>query len=112
MSKFNASSGLQIVGIDVSDFVVDKGTNYIRYNSGIQICWDRPKSNVTGAYSITFAKAFLSGSYPSVATTFEGASGTSNYYAYVIKDSLSNTGCQLKGYNGNNMDYVACGRWK
>ena len=96
----------------MTDFVVEQGTGYIRYNSGIQICWGRKQSNVTGAYSITFPKAFKSGTYPTITTTFEGASGTSNYYSYVIKDSLSNTGCQMKGANGNYMGYSAFGVWK
>lgn len=108
----NFTGTFQIGGTGVSDFVVEKGTGYIRWNSGIQICWERVLSNVTGDYQVTFPKSFKSGTYPAVATTFEGASGTSNYYSYVRKDTLSNTGCKMRASNNTYMGYTASGVWK
>ena len=64
----------------------------------------------TGANSITFALPFIE--TPSVCGTFEGGASTQNYYSFIIKESLSTTGFQIKGFKQEYCDYIAIGKWK
>lgn len=100
---------LKIAGKDAVS-IEEIGEGYVRYSDGIQICYNRLITPTTGANSVTFPKPFIEA--PSVCGTFEGVASTSNYYGFILKDSLTTTGFQIKGYANNYCDYIAIGKWK
>ena len=81
------------------------GTDYIRYESGLQICWNRVSSVTTSGKAETFPMAFDSTPRLSVATA-------SNAVAIGFT-SLSTTGVTFKSASGTQaIDYIAVGYWK
>lgn len=105
------------------DWVVEKGNNYIRYNSGIQICWGSFNVNVTvtqvGSYymgitpSISFSKPF---SEQPVINVNIGSFGTGYFWGAPRSHNAKNfTANAIKTQAGNGAcwgTYVAIGRWK
>ena len=89
-------SGKSVVLVNAS------GTNYIRFENGLQICWGN-LSNVAIPYTLTYPQPFKSS--PSVAID-NGALYTSNW---------SGTSCQLVRLSGSGnayVGYIAIGNWK
>ena len=80
------------------------GSNYIRYDSGFQICWGSASASSSGA-AVTFGAAFSAN--PRVFVT-----NSLNVHAYY--GNLSTTGATL--YNNQtyaaNCNYLAIGYWK
>lgn len=87
--------------------VNSKDSSYIRYESGLQICWGTYISTLSSGWTtITFPVAFKSGTTP--AANINSSSGNSNYYAV---NSLNNTSFKTGGAS-NPIHYVAVGYWK
>ena len=105
------------------DWVVEKGNNYIRYNSGIQICWGSFNVNVTvtqvGSYymgitpSISFSKPF---SEQPVINVNIGSFGTGYFWGASRSHNAKNfTANAIKTQAGKGAcwgTYVAIGRLK
>lgn len=88
------------------------GTNYIRYENGLQICWGvSPDFNATGEKTVTFPAAFTS---CRLAISRDWAvNWNENYY---VKDK-TNTSFKIvvigtASTNNHSYSYVAVGRWK
>lgn len=80
------------------------GANYIRYTSGLQICWG--SENITAAKQFTFPVAFTSGG---------GVMVSSNANGYCWATGAGNTSFNFNCSNygsGINARYIAIGRWK
>ena len=78
--------------------VVAKGTNYIRYESGLQICWGFGSTSGANGLSVTFPVPFSS--TPSIQVTL--GNPASNTSAYGIRTSgVSNTGFTVTVANGS-----------
>lgn len=97
------------------DLIVEQGNNYIRYNNGVQICWDRYSQSAVDVltHTFVFSKPFVD--IPSVQLTNE--SSQANGMAGTITN-LSRTGF-LGAYYGiiasdvaTGMSYIAIGKWK
>ena len=91
--------------------VSESGNNYIRYLSGIQICWGAAILNSTNPTSVTFPKPFLA--------------GTSNNFNYRLSSSPHNRATyyllpNINGVNATGMSsiseqsvsWIAVGIWK
>lgn len=87
----------------VGEYVVEKGTNYIRYNSGLQICWINTTVSMAlntaytagvyqGNYTWTYPKAFISAPSVSVGAVRWGSSAS-----WATVGSSSATSVVLKG---------------
>lgn len=96
--------------------VNSSGTGYIRYESGLQICWGR--GSISGSHymaNVTLPVAFISLSYDVVVGSNE--SGDCSYsVAGYINDS-SNFTISAKKFDGTYglhkyYKYIAVGRWK
>ena len=83
--------------------VDSQGTDWIRYKSGLQMCW---RNNASTRSWWSFPIAF------SVAPTLQIA--PINTYHNVYISSISNTACSLSGgtEDGSPVDVFAIGRWK
>lgn len=105
------------------DWVVEKGNNYIRYNSGIQICWGDFNEDVSvtqvGTYymgitpSISFPKSF--NAHPVINVNI-GSFGTGYFWGSPrTRDNSSFTANAIKTQAGNAScfgTYIAIGKWK
>jgi len=110
--------------------IAEQGTNYIRYNNGVQICWDVFTSD--GATHTTeswgggtihtetfspvksFPRSFIS--YPSLTCTREYSS-TAIFFLGIdfTLNGISKVWCwrpDTNYYGFGYMDYIAIGRWK
>lgn len=89
--------------------VNSSGTNFIRYESGVQIVWGRAVTHYQGSLTITLPVAFIDATYTGVATD----SGDGKFGLGVWADSPSrivvytNSEIQNHGFN-----YFLIGRWK
>lgn len=87
------------------------GSNYIRYESGLQICWNSGNYGGTGSqYTFTYPAAF-SGSYP----IYVNMAISNNNLSFAIAEVISTTFKQvLSGATSTNISwrYTAIGRWK
>lgn len=84
--------------VNAREKVNSQGSNWIRYESGLQLCWT---SWIAADAWWSFPVAFSSN--PAVTLTCTGGE-----WAYIY--GLSNTGCQNKG--ATNVCGIAVGRWK
>lgn len=123
--KFTLLSSDVTADATIADFVVETGTDYIRYDSGIQICWLNTTTNMAldtayaslyiGNYSWTYPKAFTS-----VPTVTVGMMkwGTGASWG-TLAGLPSTTSATLRGIDavsrasGNTyIQAMAIGRWK
>ena len=82
----------------IVDTIEEQGNTYIRYSSGLQICWDN--GEYVDGQVISYPKAFRG--YPSVVT-----SSTAN------STNWGETNFTITVYNGRNYAcWQAIGRWK
>ena len=80
------------------------GTNYIRYESGFQICWAVVGNVTSTMQTVTFPVAFNS-----APTVF--SAGSANYTAWA--SGVSTTSCSVGISSGTNtVKYLAIGYWK
>lgn len=88
------------------------GSNYIRYESGVQICWGHIGNITTGAItSKTFPVAFSSSDITIVANRVSSATNTDTEGTVVITNhSVTNFSFILS--KGIHINFVAIGRWK
>ena len=99
-----------VVG-DAVERVVEQGDNYIRYSSGLQICW----GTATGDSTVTYPKPFIAKPSVQVSGYQNENSGIS---ASVKNDTLTSFYFVLFYNNGNWAGtsgagfYCAIGRWK
>lgn len=106
------TGGITVGGYE-PECVVDKGDGYIRYSSGLQICWGRVKVN--GAITetnkkVTFPVSFKS--TPAVLTT-----SNANYLGYNVmvgwETATSFTiGTTSEAPASGETNWFAIGRWK
>ena len=88
------------------DAIEEQGDGYIRYSSGLQICWGLQLATTTTDSSIIFPKAFIRDGFHQVSVSVSGQSpnmyalGWSEVYVYVAN---TNTGA---------ITYTAVGWWK
>lgn len=84
------------------DTIEEQGNNYVRYASGLQICWGVYSKTTAGNSTINFPKAFASdpGVTVSGQSTIMNAGGWTRSYVYI-----NNT-------NQGSFTYNAIGRWK
>lgn len=81
------------------------GTGYIRYESGLQICYGAVGSMTSSGITVTFPQPFLATPVPAFST-----SGATNF-AYV--SALTATDMTVKtSNNGGYVRYIAIGRWQ
>ena len=118
---FNIASIAEIIGVmDMSD-IVEKGDGYIRFENGIQICFD--EFNITSTWTpsnrhnnenIIFSKEFIS--KPIVITNNSGAGGYWSSSALNITNSNFDFSFGMTSssqYIGTVMcQYFAFGFWK
>ena len=90
------------------------GTNYIRYVSGLQICWGNVTTNSNGTgKAISFGAAFSAN--PTIVATPGSLSTNPNAYGIQIKN-LTTTGCDAYMANGSTwvsgtLRWIAIGFW-
>ena len=90
------------------DCVHSSGINYIRYTSGIAICWGSLSGTASTA-TITFPITFANANYRAFATDTGGAK------CATAIGSRTTTNCTLYCYNAGNtwgVDWLAIGVWK
>lgn len=89
--------------------VNSSGTNFIRYESGVQIVWGRAVTHYQGSLTITLPVAFIDATYTGVATD----SGDGKFGLGVWADSPSRivvyTNSEIPNHGFN---YFLIGRWK
>ena len=108
----NFSGTLQAGGFP-TEAVVESGNGYIRYASGVQMCWGRVKvsGEITATNKkVTFPAAFKS--TPAVLTT-----GNANYLGYnVVVGWETTTSFTIGAVNGastaGETNWIAIGLWK
>ena len=90
--------------------VVAKGTNYIRYESGLQMCWGAENGVTTSGKATTYPVAFKDTNYRIVT----GAAGYNVSAAGTGYSNKTNTGCNLTcgSSSGSGVYYLATGYWK
>ena len=110
------------VGGYTAEAVAESGTNYIRYSSGLQICWDQIYQVTTGAgaYSnhvFSYSKEFSGG--PSVYVTFNTTSTAGAFGKCSCSvANVSTTSCDVRFFNGDtttripSLALLAIGYWK
>lgn len=105
-------------GFDL-DRINSQGSNYIRYENGIQICWGIYISSATKDKSgvvINFDPPFLTNTIPSYIQTAgcnnnnKGYRSAQNNY-YQISNTSVTTGWYGEGQT-DRITWVAIGRWK
>ena len=95
--------------------VNSSGSNYIRYESGLQICWGETQDiTASGNYTITYPVSFVSTSNIIVTIgRWWVASSTEDYY---LHDSTATniilTTIGVVGSGAHKYIYIAIGRWK
>ena len=94
------------------------GTNYIRYESGLQICWRNGASFNTDGTQIVFPVPFKDATY-SVNVTGRGLTTSTNIALLKVttKDSagfvaMAVVTSNISSFTGGSLDYIAIGLWK
>ena len=88
------------------DAIEEQGDGYIRYSSGLQICWGWQFATTTTDSTINFPRAFIRDGFHQVSVSVSGQSSTiyalgwNEVYVYVAN---TNTGA---------ITYTAVGWWK
>lgn len=94
-----------LADVGKAEKVNSQGTNWIRYESGLQMCW---VNNITTLTTWTFPVPFL-------ATPALQIASIENYYSTAYRNG-SNTSCYLVGKDrdddGIQASVLAVGRWK
>lgn len=118
----NFTGTFQIGGTDMTDFIVESGTDYFRTDKGIQVCWGiQTATGGTKWETINLPKAFLNTNYSIILTTASSyTSGSGSSHAYVSdiggtinKDTISATSFQYYTQtSGFTKHWVARGLWK
>ena len=104
LSGGNVTGDLFIAGNAVES-INASGANYIRYDSGLQICWNRVNSITTSGKELTFDVPFNSA--PRIAAT---AATTTTALAF---SGVSGTSVTIKSASGTvTADVIAIGLWK
>lgn len=98
--------------------VVAKGSNYIRYGNGMQICWGTFTNNSASGTLITYPVAFTAA--PAITNGIaHSGDGKGLSYRYIVGPSTK-TSFRVYVFNGNNavtadgigLAYTAVGSWK
>ena len=102
------------VGGYTAEAVAESGTNYIRYSSGVQVCWNILTPSESSHIAWSYPKAFSS--VPSVVATCSSDSGTPNF-ATIGQPSTTATDIYIRNTNGEFVNgrttyFIAYGRWK
>ena len=89
--------------------IVTKGDNYIRYESGLQICWGQQE--MSNNYTLTFPQPFANTNYGITLIHVDGADTTVNY---IIGSGYTTTNCIVKINNAYTpkTSYIIIGTWK
>ena len=115
MANLNINGILKSTGgggsyLDV-DLVSEIGENYIRYNNGVQICFDTVQMNGTRSFPKQFSQT------PCMACVGQPSSSTTvawNLNIYSLNTSNFNIryGGTSSSDTGGNASYIAIGKWK
>lgn len=98
--------GLEAQGANLADYVVEQGTNYRKWNSGVMEQWGIEASASASAHAVYFPKAFISTDYIVVCSNTSGTqanfmpSSTNVAYFYVYPTA------SVRLY------WIAIGKWK
>ena len=103
---------------DISETIVEKGNNYIRYGSGIQICWGKVTPTETQTI-VTLPKPFVNNNYSVGATnnTIQSnqirALATTDYQSSSFK-AVGQWSQSSSGYTNGDVTFswIAIGLWK
>lgn len=82
--------------------VYTSGTYYVRYNDGTQICWG------TGYGKQYFSVAFANTKYACIGSIVANTASSENAHSFSDKTT---TFMYVSSIGGNNVDYIAYGRW-
>lgn len=109
LSGGNVTGSLSIAGNAV-ETVVASGSNYIRYDSGLQICWDTVSGITLSGVTLTFPAPFANTSYAVLAFA-SGYNVNANGIGYTSKTITSvvlNRGSETSAA----ANYLIVGYWK
>ena len=116
----NDKAGLNFDGREV-ERVNASGSNYIRYESGIQICWGYASTSSDGIFTVTFSSAFINTSYAMNVTGLPATTGTASSRMTSLstaggdKTTTSWKGTIVNASNvvqATSVVYIAIGLWK
>ena len=101
----------EIMTTSIIDSIVDIGSKYIRYDSGIQICWGLVNGSSGVDINVTFPKEFINIEY---SLTFGRVSNetTSKPQFYWARAPLLTTGFKFYTDIATTANYLAVGYWK
>ena len=118
---FSASASAGITSSDITNWNNAKinsiGTNYIRYENGIQICWGTqfPSSVGTSRQAVAFAQPFVDTNYALLTTAIYNGSP---YTQYMLEYTSNNTQANQRTTSGTSFNgtisrsWMAIGKWK
>lgn len=94
------------------------GTNYVRYDNGLQICWRSGASFNTDGTQIVFPVPFKDATY-SVSVTTRGLTTSTNIALAKVTEKASAgfvamavATSNISSFTGGSLDYIAIGLWK
>ena len=107
MSNLKINGNLTITGGEflTADLIAEQGTNFIRYQNGLQITWGKINSS-----SISI-KPFIDTNYI-VVFAYEDTTSTGGLSARSIASNDKTTSSFYSYHSGSNRCYIAIGRWK
>ena len=100
--------------VATNEAVVASGTDYIRYESGVQICWGRysiSSSSSPMEQNITYSVPFLYAVYPSVGNDNRRSTSLKVYHENVSSTGFTVTSIGLTSGSASG-GWVAVGYWK
>ena len=103
--------------VDRKEEVVESGDGYVRYDSGLQMCWGTVSNFNSGRATISFGKPFINAIY---SVTLNPISSVANVSCVkVVQRNISNVDIGAYYMNGSTVassvvpcTFIAIGRWK
>ena len=95
-----------------TELIAASGSNYIRYNSGIQICWGQTSIKKNSTTTINF-EAFTNTSYSIVVLMGQNGANDAYLNGFRLNGSKGTSSCQVLVNGGpNTFEWIAIGKWK
>lgn len=97
-----------------SEKAIDSGTNYIRYESGLQICWgyhDGTKDTSVQSYTITFPVSFVD-TNTALSLVRRSGKATTTATGEPWVRALTTTNFNLYYSTATGCNWIAIGKWK
>ncbi len=96
-----------------AELVAESGTNYIRLNSGLQICWGTLSTSGSADVEKTFSFPKPFSATPIVMRTNQGATNGNTVIRNSSTYNISVNGCTVFIYHQDpNVQLLAVGKWK